>query len=196
MSSLGQAPSILHTERLLLRPPRATDAKAIQSLAQNPKIAEMTATIPYPYPLSAAEEWIEQVNVMRSDHRLAVYLICHRERDEVMGVISLRQLSNSEINLAYWLGEDFWRNGFCTEAGEAILAMTEDLKISPVIAKHLKGNEGSRAVLLRLGFNQTGEEVVDHRGGSEPIVCYRYKDHPSLCLERVHLSFLLDQIIS
>jgi len=94
-----------------------------------------------------------------------------------MGVISLKQLSNSEINLAYWLGEVYWRNGFCTEAGEAVLAMTEDLGISPVIATHLKGNVGSRAVLLRLGFHQTGEEVVDHRGGSEPIVCYRYTDH-------------------
>jgi len=176
MSNLSQTPSVLYTDRLLLRSPEAADAKAIQTLIHNPKIAEMTATIPYPYPLSAAKEWIKHVSLMRAEGLIAAYLICHRECREIMGVISLKRLSNMDINIAYWLGEAYWGNGVCTEAGKKILAMAEGLKISPVIARHLKGNEGSRGVLLKLGFKELGEEIMNHRGSDASFICYRYED--------------------
>jgi RimJ/RimL family protein N-acetyltransferase len=41
----------LETERLILRAPRLEDAPSIAALANNRKIAEMTASIPHPYGL-------------------------------------------------------------------------------------------------------------------------------------------------
>ena len=49
---------ILETERLLLRAPRASDAKTIADLASDRRVAENTARIPHPYSLADADEWI------------------------------------------------------------------------------------------------------------------------------------------
>ena len=78
MSQLQPSPSHLHTDRLILRVPELSDADAITALAHNPKIASMTATIPYPYPRVAAEGWIEHVMLMRQQGLIWAYLICQR----------------------------------------------------------------------------------------------------------------------
>ncbi len=48
----------LFTERLLLRPSTPEDAPAVVALAHDPEIAANTLSIPYPYELRMAEEWI------------------------------------------------------------------------------------------------------------------------------------------
>ena len=172
MTSLEQTPQKLSTQRLLLRTPCSNDAPAIAKLAHNPKIAEMTATIPYPYPLTAAESWIKHVQEQRQQGNIAAYLICHHEDQQVMGVISLRRFSDGDVNLAYWLGEHYWGHGFCTEAGVAILHMAKQFEIQPVIARHLASNEASKSVLLRLGFQKVGSETSLHRNTQQHFICY------------------------
>ena len=68
------------------------------------------------------------------------------------------------MNLAYWLGEHYWGQGVCSEAGHRLLGMAKDLEIRPIIAKHLVGNDPSQKVILRLGFQPMGQEVHNHRG--------------------------------
>lgn len=172
MSILFDLPLILQTKRIKLRPPHLTDAPVITSLAHNPKIATMTASIPYPYPLSAAQGWIEHVTDMRQQGLIAAYLICRRSDEQVMGVISLKVMKTNEVNLAYWLGEHYWGQGFCSEAGHILLDIAKDLEIRSIIALHLAGNEPSQQVILRLGFQLTGQEVHNHRGQDHTFLAY------------------------
>ena len=53
---------VLETGRLLLRAPKLDDAKVIARLANNRKIAEMTALIPHPYGVDDAKAWIESLS--------------------------------------------------------------------------------------------------------------------------------------
>ena len=49
---------VLETKRLALRAARLEDAKAVAALANDRRIAENTARIPYPYKLADAEQFI------------------------------------------------------------------------------------------------------------------------------------------
>ena len=186
MPALIEAPQVLHTQRLLLRPPQSNDAPIIADLAHNPKIAYMTATIPYPYPRSAAEEWIQRVNQLRPQGTLLVYLICKRDDQKPMGAISLREFTNGDLNLAYWLGEPYWGHGFCTEAGRLVLDMAfNQLKVPKVVAKHLAINDPSKRVILRLGFQKVGTEISEIRSEdmTDPENNEHSKETLAICYE-------------
>ena len=172
MSKLFDLPMILQSERIKLRPPLLSDAPVITNLAHNVKIAEMTATIPYPYPLSAAQGWIERVRELRQQGLVAAYLICGQSDEQVMGVISLKLMTTTEVNLAYWMGEDYWGQGFCSEAGHMLLDQAKKQDIKPIIAKHLVGNQPSQKVILRLGFQLDGQEIHNHRGQEHIFISY------------------------
>ncbi len=49
----------IRTERLVLRPLRASDAGPITLHASDERVARMTAAIPHPYPPGAADAFIE-----------------------------------------------------------------------------------------------------------------------------------------
>ena len=172
MLSFVDAPYALYAHRITLRPPQHSDTQAITQLANNPKIAAMTATIPHPYPLSAAMEWVKAVAIQRQNGQTLAYLICNRNNENVMGVISLKTLSDGATNLAYWLGEPYWGCGFCTEAGHLILKLAKQLNLTKIVAKHLDTNQPSKKVLLRLGFKEIRTEKSNHRGEEMCFVCY------------------------
>mgnify|MGYP003342670422 CR=1 FL=1 len=54
---------VLETERLVLRAPRLGDAKVVKTLANDRRIAENTARIPFPYKAADAEDFIAGANV-------------------------------------------------------------------------------------------------------------------------------------
>lgn len=160
------------TERLQLRLPQTQDVEPITQLANNPKIAEMTASIPSPYSSLDAQNWIEHVHQNHQQGTLLAYVICHRFSTQVMGAISLRELKTGELNLGYWLGEPYWGFGFCTEAGQALIHVANTLHLSPITARHLEFNQPSQNVLLRLGFQKQGKEEWVHRGQSKTFLYY------------------------
>ena len=173
MNRLIHAPAVLDTPRLRLRFPHVDDAESISALADNPRIAHMTGTIPSPYPRAAADGWIASVAVRRQLGEVLAYVICDRQSEAVMGVMSLTQFKGDEANLAYWLGEPFWGNGFCTEAGEAVTQLAlGPLGLTELVARRLERNAASGRVLVRLGFQPTVLEPGDHRGTEEIFQLY------------------------
>ena len=63
---------VLETGRLFLRAPKLDDAKVIARLANNRKIAEMTALIPHPYGVDDAKAWIESLSEEGSGWTFAI----------------------------------------------------------------------------------------------------------------------------
>src|SRR3984957_2907147 len=62
LESSGEGSPTLTTQRLLLRAPRAADAKAFAGLINDRRIAENTARIPHPYAVADAQAFVAESN--------------------------------------------------------------------------------------------------------------------------------------
>lgn len=150
--SLVFAGEILTTPDLVLRAPTKDDVSEITGLANNRKVSSMLESLPYPYYDKHAEEFIDQVS--KPDAGECVFAITHAETGQLMGMCGLH-LVERRFNMAhmgYWLGEDFWGNGYATQAARAMVdlffkAGSEDELLMSVLST----NTASRRVIEKCG---------------------------------------------
>jgi RimJ/RimL family protein N-acetyltransferase len=143
---------VLETKRLALRAPRLGDAKTVAALANDRRIAENTARIPYPYKLSDAEGFIAGANTLGGD---TVFMITLRDGSMLGACGIVTQESTPELGI--WLGVPHWGQGYATEALHAVIdyAFT-DLGHEALQAGARVTNPSSRRVLEKCGFQWTG----------------------------------------
>jgi [ribosomal protein S5]-alanine N-acetyltransferase len=148
----------IETQRLTLRPFTANDVAPVVALCGDWDVARMLARVPHPYRDADAIEWIETIPGRRDAGTDFVFAITSA-REGVMGAIGIDLRDEQDaFTLGYWLGKPFWRQGYATEAGAAVLAhATEDLGVAQFLSEHFVGNEVSGRVLKKLGFDYTGE---------------------------------------
>ncbi|OED41319.1 hypothetical protein AB833_09915 [Chromatiales bacterium (ex Bugula neritina AB1)] len=144
----------LTTERLTLRPLQATDAATVQALAGDYRIAAMTENIPHPYIDGMAESWIETLKPGWDKRALATFAVCLSDYEKQIGCCGL--IINRKHNrgsLGYWIGADYWGNGYCTEAATELIAFGfNELKLHRIEAQHLSKNPASGAVMRKIGM--------------------------------------------
>jgi len=99
---------VLETKRLALRAPRLEDAKTVAVLANDRRIAENTARIPHPYKLSDAEAFVENKGGE------ALFLITARD-GVIFGACGFVTRGKETPELGYWLGVDYWGQGYATK---------------------------------------------------------------------------------
>jgi len=162
---------VLETKRLALRAARLEDAKAVAALANDRRIAENTARIPYPYKLADAEQFIAGA----SKKGEAAYLITLRD-ETIIGACGLMFREDDTPEVGYWLGVPYWNKGYATEALHALIdcAFT-DLTHNAVQAGARVTNPASRRVLEKCGFQWTGVGLYRIRAinSSAPIDRFR-----------------------
>ncbi len=146
---------ILKTDRLILRPFTLDDAPKVQPMAGDPKVADTTLAIPHPYPDGAAEQWINTHESQWHEKQNAIWAICLKDGD-LVGTINLcKNQPHNKGWLGYWIGVDYWRNGYCTEAGKAAVAFGfGEMNLNRIYAEHLIRNPASGRVMQKLGMKQ------------------------------------------
>ena len=148
----------LDTERLVLRPFRLEDAATVQQLAGDVAIADTTLRIPHPYLDGMAEDWIStHEEAFAKVEGLALAITCKSD-GSLVGSISLIGIAEGHrAELAYWIGKPYWNQGFCTEAGRAVVrfAFTE-LGLLRVHAWHFGRNPASGRIMRKLGMRHEG----------------------------------------
>jgi RimJ/RimL family protein N-acetyltransferase len=165
------SPCVLETERLLLRKPTLADVKAIAHLANDRRIAENTRRLPHPY---SQDHAIEFVRGIANDDRGTVFLI---ESNFVpIGVVGIDWRQPEAPELGYWLGVEFWGQGFGTEAARAVIDFTfEEFDAEHLLSGARVSNPSSRNILEKCGFQWSGVEL--HRfeaiASSTPVDCFR-----------------------
>lgn len=157
---------ILVTKRLSLRPPHALDADDVALHLASWNIGRMLVGVPFPFDRTDALDWISQ-RTESDGHAFTV----HRER--LIGAIDLVPRDGKAFDLAYWLAEDHWGQGFMSEALRAALghvfARHPDMRVNAAVAA-----DNCRAIRLqeRLGFRVTGagETFLAARQAVVPVV--------------------------
>src|SRR5699024_10680100 len=91
------------------------------------------------------------------------FAVTDRFTGKLYGTIGLTNnyhFNNGEI--AYWIGEEFWGNGFATEAAQAIMDFAfKEKKYHKLYARYFHSNPASGRVLEKLGMKQEGI-LIDH----------------------------------
>jgi len=162
---------VLETERLALRRPTLADVKAIAYLANDRRIAENTRRLPHPY---LQDHAVEFVRAMAADRRETVFLIEHTHTP--IGMVGIDWREQSAPELGYWLGFEYWGQGFGTEAARAVIDFFfEEFDAEHLISGARVANPSSRNILEKCGFQWSGVEL--HRfealGSSTPVDCFR-----------------------
>lgn len=171
----------LATERLLLRPLRAEDAAQVAQLAGDFRIAEMTRSIPHPYPPELAQRWIEQCAQDRVAGSAACFAIVERAGGELIGSIALKDIARGEAEVGYWIGVPHWGRGYASEACRALVEFAfAGLHLRRLHASHLTRNPQSGRVLRKAGFRHLGpgHSECGCRGALEPVELYERGNEP------------------
>ncbi len=165
----------LRTERLALRPLRATDAAELHRLVNDWEVAKSLARVPFPYPRDLADEWIAstaaQIAAGTAWH-LAI-TGTEGEKEVLVGCVGLTlDTAAREAELGYWVGRRFWGHGVAREAaGRLARWALAHLDVTRLVASVLVENAASQAVLRAIGFRPTGpgEREFLARGGCMPV---------------------------
>jgi ribosomal-protein-alanine N-acetyltransferase len=164
---------ILTTARLTLRPFSLADAARVQELAGDPRVSEMTINIPHPYEDGMAEDWISSHATAFASGERVVYAVTITDTAELIGTVSLTQITETDGNLGYWIGVPFWGYGYCTEAAGVLVrfGLTE-YGLAMIYARHLTENQASGRVILKNGFKPVRKVTMDIQGRTRILEHY------------------------
>lgn len=149
---------VIELERINLRPFTLNDAKKVQTLAGDKAIAAVTLNIPHPYQDGMAEAWIKSHQEDFSSRKGLTLAIVHQQKGFLIGAIGLTINSLFKRGeLGYWIGKQYWNNGYCTEAAQSILSFGfEKLCLNRIYACYLSNNPASGKVMSKLGMKFEG----------------------------------------
>lgn len=152
----------LSTERLLLRQFQMSDKDVIQKLCSDKEIAATTLSIPHPFRLADAEEWLKNKKEDYREAKEIAWAICLKKSSHLIGAIGMRlEPKHDSAELGFWVGKSYWGNGYVTEAGKEVVQYSfNNLGLHRLEAHHMVGNEASGRVLEKLGMKYEGL----HRG--------------------------------
>lgn len=150
--------TVIRTNRLLLRPFCLQDAQAVESLLNDKEIASNTRSVDYPYPKGQATAWIELHQSLWKSAESYVFAICLSETEQVIGGMGLEiDKSDHNAELGFWIGREFWNNGFCSESAIAVLEFGfEQIGLHKIHSHHLTRNPASGRVMEKIGMVREG----------------------------------------
>lgn len=162
----------LETDRLILRPWEESDAEECYKYAKDPRVGPAAG-----WPVHTSVENSRQIihDVLMAPETYAIVL---KETGLPVGSIGLHRndlaKKDDEAELGYWIGVPYWGQGLVPEASRELLRHAfEDLNLKRIWCGYYDGNEKSKRVQEKLGFNyqwttkdlpvpQLGETRVGH----------------------------------
>ena len=167
----------IRTARLLLGTFESEDAPDLQRMAGAREIADTTVAIPHPYGLDHALAWIANQRRESVRGRATNFAIRLLAGSQLIGCASLRDIDREHLQaeLGFWLGRDWWGQGYATEAATAVIQFGFDtLGLNRICAHHMARNPAAGRVLLHVGMSREGllRERVKKWGVYEDVAVY------------------------
>ncbi len=147
--------ALITTPRLVIRPLRGSDVRALAREADDPRIAvNLRDGFPSPYGVRDARRFFSLVTG-GTEHPL--FGLAITRDDAFIGCIGLtpgRDVYRRSGEVGYWLGVDHWGRGY---ASEALVAFTrhvlETTNLERLNGNVFSGNPGSERVLEKSGYH-------------------------------------------
>lgn len=155
----------IRTARLLLRPFVPQDEAALQRICNDETVARNTASLPFPYTLEHARQFILSLPEEYRTQRSVAYAITGGEGRPLMGTIGLHlQPPHERAVLGYYLGTEYRGKGFATEAAQAMVKFAfERMNLNRVFATVFTYNPASARVLEKAGLQVEGTLIAHIR---------------------------------
>jgi ribosomal-protein-alanine N-acetyltransferase len=155
----------------------AEDATPLHELAGAREVADTTIGIPHPYSLAAAKSWIASLTHFFRNGTAVHFAVELRETPTLIGSVSLRDMDSEhrQGELAFWIGTDWWKRGYATEAAwEAVRFGLEEMELNRIYAYSLVRSPASSKVLAALGMRQEGvlRQRIRKWGAFEDVSIY------------------------
>ncbi len=171
------------TDRLLLRPGFAEDARALALALDDERVTRNLSHLPHPYGIADAQDWLARDHPPLLPHMLMVRRT--QGVGDVIGCIGFNAMDDGRIEIGYWVRRDCWGLGYASEAGRAAMAMARAHHLPRLHAVYYADNPASGRVLQKIGFRATGARTIRHsraRGGPvEAIVMVEDMAEPMRC---------------
>lgn len=151
------------TERLIIRPWTAADAESLYEYAKDPLVGPIAGWPPH----TSVENSREVIKAVLSAE--GTYAVCLKEDNIAIGSIGLippaqshTDISDSELELGYWIGVPFWGRGLIPEAVRKIQEYAfNELGCTALWCGYYDGNIKSKRAQEKCGFtfHHTEEDV-------------------------------------
>lgn len=153
-------PTELRTERLNLRPFRASDVADALAYRNDPEFAQFLPHIPQPFTASDAEAFVA-LNMSESWDRSPTFAVVLDAT--VIGTVNLEvEAQARSAMIGYAIGRAWWNQGLATEAARAAMAWSiETFQLARVWASTDRRNVRSQRVLEKLGMRRGDLSVRD-----------------------------------
>lgn len=148
----------LYTPRLTLKPIGADRAEALAQLISSREFSDNTSSIPYPYTLQDAKNYLRlQAEGYRSGNDIMLGIF-ESQTGVLVGNIGLHlKREHQRAELGYIVGKAFWNSGFGTEAASAVMDYGfSQLNLRKITAKHYEHNPASGRIMQKLGMTKEG----------------------------------------
>jgi RimJ/RimL family protein N-acetyltransferase len=163
----------IEAEGLVLRPLRRSDEGLVTLYAGDRRVAEMTPTIPHPYPPGAAAAFIDRVQHRGRDEDVWAIDGSPRGLAELVGMISLKRLDREQSEVGYWVAPAFWNLGVASAAVQALVAANPQ-RNKTIFASVFQDNPASARVLTNAGFEYLGDAETYSVARGAPVPTWTY----------------------
>ncbi len=150
---------VISTARLILRPWKAQDAERLVELAGSREIADTMISVPHPFTRQYADESIAGHAAAFQRGEALHFAITAAKTAAVVGALELRSINAEHRNaeLSCWIGLDYWRLGYATEAASAVVRYGfEQVHLNRIAAFHMVRNPASGRALAKIGMRREG----------------------------------------
>ena len=151
----------IETERLILRQPEVRDIPDVVRNLSNLEVSKWLLVVPYPYREEDALWFINhcQEKSKQQPRKDYGYWMELKKQQQIIGGIGLHKVNEFQATgeVGYWLGADYHRKGYGSEALEALLSFAfNQLDLRRLEACVFVGNPSSGKLLEKYGFKLEG----------------------------------------
>jgi len=151
----------LTTKRLILRDITAKDAKDLVNQINNINVSKWLLVVPYPYTMKDAKWYINKCRKKKkkpiTSYSFSIEL---KAKHEIIGGMGISKIDYEQgtADIDYWIGEDYWRQGYASEGVRRLINYSfNTLKLRRLTIPPFATNRGSNGLAKSLGFTYEGK---------------------------------------